>query len=264
MNESFDDLAKGLTDEKRAEFFQTLHEAGIDPRDSVLARLLRALQLYKAYYEKIPADIQKAVADIERLKDGIDNSAEDAMQSVSAGEQILDQVIKVASKVEASLSQLQVHIDDVVHKSSKAITQKMTETLRTATAKAIPIEELAAAGSTFKDAVATSEQATASLYRNIKGIRQAHLFTYVMGTCSLVIVFWVFLHLRYERMTDENRTTVIEQVKDNQAVLNELAIRQRRMELVPDSKNPKRKLLVIDDAEGWTTKNKQGVIEFKE
>lgn len=64
----FDRLAEGLSAEQRSEFFQTLHEAGITAHDLELARLLRVLQLYKAYYESIPSAVQTAVADISRLK----------------------------------------------------------------------------------------------------------------------------------------------------------------------------------------------------
>ncbi len=64
----FQDLVAELPDQHRAEFFRNLHEAGISPNDVELARLLRALQLYKAYYETIPGAVQKAAAEIERLK----------------------------------------------------------------------------------------------------------------------------------------------------------------------------------------------------
>jgi len=53
----FKDLLVDLPDQHRAEFFSNLHEAGISPNDVELARLLRALQLYKAYYETIPGAV---------------------------------------------------------------------------------------------------------------------------------------------------------------------------------------------------------------
>jgi len=63
----FKELVADLPDQQKGEFFRNLHEAGISPNDVELARLLRALQLYKSYYETIPASVQKAVAEIERL-----------------------------------------------------------------------------------------------------------------------------------------------------------------------------------------------------
>ena len=65
----FKDLVADLPDQHQAEFFRNLHEAGISPNDVELARLLRALQLYKAYYESIPAAVRAAAAEIERLKE---------------------------------------------------------------------------------------------------------------------------------------------------------------------------------------------------
>lgn len=63
----FEDLAADLPGPHKAEFFQNLHQVGIGPNDVELARLLRSLQLYKAYYESIPAAVREAASEIERL-----------------------------------------------------------------------------------------------------------------------------------------------------------------------------------------------------
>ena len=52
---SFDSLVQGLSLEQRLEFFRVLHTAGVTRQDVELAQLLRALQLYKAFYDEIPA-----------------------------------------------------------------------------------------------------------------------------------------------------------------------------------------------------------------
>src|SRR5947199_8887458 len=70
-NGHFDQLTEGLSPDQRSELLQVVHEAGITVHDVELARLLRALQLYKAYYESIPSTVQTAVADISRLKQEI-------------------------------------------------------------------------------------------------------------------------------------------------------------------------------------------------
>jgi len=95
----FKDLLVDLPDQHRAEFFRNLHEAGISPNDVELARLLRALQLYKSYYETIPASVQKAAAEIERLKQEIERFSSDARDSSEAGAQLACQVTEEAERV---------------------------------------------------------------------------------------------------------------------------------------------------------------------
>jgi hypothetical protein len=51
---SFDEIGRSLSPQDRAELFQVLHEADFGPDDRVLAKLLRALQIYKTFYEQIP------------------------------------------------------------------------------------------------------------------------------------------------------------------------------------------------------------------
>src|SRR6266498_2300120 len=100
----FKDLAADLPDQHQAEFFCNLHEAGISPNDVELARLLRALQLYKTYYETIPASIQKAVAEIERLKQEIDRLSADARCSSEASGRMAGQVIREAERFRQDLA----------------------------------------------------------------------------------------------------------------------------------------------------------------
>src|SRR5213083_3109885 len=102
----FKDLLVDLTDQHRAEFFRNLHEAGISPNDVELARLLRALQLYKAYYETIPGAVQKAASEIERLKREIERLSSDARDSSEAGAQLAGQVTEEADRVRHDLTQI--------------------------------------------------------------------------------------------------------------------------------------------------------------
>src|SRR5947199_9714321 len=92
-------LVADLPDQHQAEFFRNLHEAGISPNDVELARLMRALQLYKAYYETIPAAVQKAAAEIERLKRETERLSSDARDSSEAGAQLAGPVIEQAERV---------------------------------------------------------------------------------------------------------------------------------------------------------------------
>src|SRR5262245_52099158 len=90
----FDQLAEGLSPERRSEFFQALHEAGITAdRDMELARLLRVLQLYKAYYESIPAAVEKGAAEIARLKQEIASLSASVSQQAAGISELAQDVI---------------------------------------------------------------------------------------------------------------------------------------------------------------------------
>ncbi len=65
----YEKLAEGLPADQKAEYFKTLHEIGISPEDIELARLLKALQLYKAYYESIPKAVTDSADKIDKLGD---------------------------------------------------------------------------------------------------------------------------------------------------------------------------------------------------
>src|SRR4026207_2599211 len=64
----FNLLAEGMRAEQRSEFFQSLHQANILGHDAELAKLLRARQLYKGYYDSIPIAVQAAADRIERIR----------------------------------------------------------------------------------------------------------------------------------------------------------------------------------------------------
>ncbi len=91
---AFKELAAGLPNEQQAEFFRNLHEAGISPNDVELARLLRALQLYKVYYESIPATVQEAAAKIEQLKQDLERFSTDARGNLDLSTHLAGQVIQ--------------------------------------------------------------------------------------------------------------------------------------------------------------------------
>src|SRR5258705_13718262 len=100
----FDRLAEGLSAEHRSEFFQTLHGAGITAHDLELARLLRVLQLYKAYYESIPLAVQTAAEDISRVKQEIAALSSAATQQAAAVSKIAGEVLAEAQHFQGELA----------------------------------------------------------------------------------------------------------------------------------------------------------------
>ena len=117
-NGHFDRLAEGLSAEQRSEFFQALHEAGITAHDLELARLLRVLQLYKAYYESIPLAVQTAVADISRLKQEIAALSSAATQQAATVSKIAGEVLAEAQHFQGQLEGIHLHVEAAIREIS--------------------------------------------------------------------------------------------------------------------------------------------------
>ena len=77
----------------------------------------------------------------------------------------------------------------------------------------------------------------------------------------IVLCSWVFFHLHYRTRLHNMQDVIVEQVGENQAVLTTLARENRKLELL--TRENGNKMLFIRNAEGWTTIEKHGVIEFK-
>ena len=78
---------------------------------------------------------------------------------------------------------------------------------------------------------------------------------------AIVLCSWVFFHLNYRTRLHNMQDVVVRQVGENQAVLTTLARENRRLEL--STRENGNRMLFIRNAEGWTTVEKHGVIEFK-
>ena len=258
MSEAYEDIAEGLPDNQKVEFFRTLHEARISPRDVEFAKILRALQLYKAYYETIPESIKVVVADVEKLKSDIGELVSQADRSVDAAEMTLNHLTSEAALVNESLKNIHSHVEDAAEKASSVISNRMTAVLE----KALPLANLSEAGRVFTDAVESGKEAAAELRNNIKIIRRAHYRNFALAAVSLILVFWVFIYGWYELRLERERAAFVSQFEDNRAILLELAKSRRRLELTTGEKGSR--LLIMRDATGWTSKDKHGVIEFKE
>ncbi|MDR0841845.1 MAG: hypothetical protein LBP68_00305 [Acidobacteriota bacterium] len=264
MTDPFEELVSGMPSEQKAEFYGILHKAGIGRQDVEIAKLFRALQLYRAYYEAIPASMAQAVAEIDRLKKEVGELVEQADQSAAASEKLLNRFTQEAAEVGESLVKLHSHVEEAAARAAVVVSRRMTEMLSEAMGKTLPLDALSQAGKTFSAAVAASNQASADLRKNIKVIRRAHRRAYALAACSVILAFWVYIHFQYERKVTEARAAILADVQGNQAVLSELAKARRTLELVTKDKDPRRRLLFMKDAKGWTTTEKHGVIEFRE
>lgn len=270
----FKELAADLPDNQKAEFFRTLHEIGISPNDVELGRLLRALQLYKAYYETIPSAVKEAAGKIEHLKQEIERISNDTRGSLDAGAQLTGQVIQETEKIHQDLTQIQKHVEEAMRQSAPSMASHMAEQITADIEQKVlsplqnRLDKLAGSNKAFDDAIVRNNKAAAALEKSTTMARRFRFWTYALGgcavVCSFVLVFWFFLHRWYADQIDQECAELIKQVKTNRAVLQQLSKSHRTLELLQDPTQPNRKLLIMKDASGWQSASKQGVIEFDE
>ncbi len=262
----FRDLAAGLPAQQQAEFFRTLHEAGIGPNDVELARLLRALQLYKAYYESIPAAVKEAAAEIERISNDISKGAD-------AGALLAGQMIRESERFRQDVANIRERVGAALEQSADALVARTEELLRAGIEEDVflplqsRLKDLAESNQGFDEAISRSNRAANSLQRNAVLARGVHLGTYTLGAllivCVAVMASWFYLHRWYSGRLEQERVRLIQETTQNRNVLLELAKSRRTIELVKDPQNPSRKLLVMKDASGWRSTGNYGVIEFE-
>ncbi len=271
---TFSDLAEGLSDQVKAEFYKTLHEAGIGPKDTELARLLRALQLYRAYYESIPLAIEKATDKVERVKQEIKTLAAEARKSSDAGIELSRTVIEKAEKFTEELAGIDVRVEAALDQSAGELAVHISELLNAAVDEKIlePIgqrlTELADSNKAFGDVIAQNKKASEMLCRSIVLARRAHFGSYALGGLLIIVAFalgsWFYIHHWYEGQVEEVRASLVSQVDKNRALLLDLSKSNRTLQLLDDPDHPHRKLLVLKDQSGWQSARKYGVIEFQE
>jgi hypothetical protein len=267
----YEKLAEGLPAEQKAEYFKTLHEVGISPEDIELARLLKALQLYKAYYESIPKAVTDSASRIDQLKQEIEKLSVEARTGFDAGARLAGQVIKEAEKVSQGVSGIGVYVDTAMRQSAEGLTKHLSEQLMKGIKDSLtPLEgrliQLVAANKAFDDAIAQSKKAAILLQQNAamakKGQFRAYGLCSLLVVCSLVAVSWFWIHRSYEDQYAAKCEALVKQNDRNRAVLLRLSTLNKSLELYLDPNRPAHGFIVLSNAIGWQSANKQGVIEF--
>ncbi len=273
-NGHFDRLAEGLSAEQRSEFFQTLHEAGITAHDLELARLLRVLQLYKAYYESIPLAVQTAVADVSRLKQEIAALSSAATQQAATVSKIAGEVLVEAQRFQGELAKIHLHVEEAIQKSAQTLATRMAALLHSRIDETVlaplhqQLTDLVAANQALNQAIEKGKTATAGMQRHAAVARQIHLGGYALASLVITIVFaaglWLFIHSSYAQQMQRERLALVRDNEENRHVLLKLAESGRTLELREDPKRPQINLLSMKDASGWESSQHHGVIEFRE
>ena len=252
MAEAFEELVKDLNDEKKAEFFEVLHESGISRNDLELAKLLRVFHFYKSYYEEIPKSVQKAAVRIGRIRDEVEKMA--------------DRVAGDVGDLNKSISNIYSSVSETADKASRRILnniEKTLEPLSDAVKRALPsqIADIEESTKAFKKVVKTNRLAAAEIQKNTKYMQWRHYRAFTLAVFFVILGLWAFTHYKYEQRFKEQCAVIAGQYGEHRDILLTLAKSNRRLELTtsPDGTS----LLVMNNAKAWVSTNKQGVIEFK-
>ena len=251
-------LLEGFTDSQKSEILLNMHDIGLSERDFEMLQMLRVFHLLKAYIETLPESVKESVEAIKKSETSIAD--------------ITSEFDIVAASFQTMVDKVEKHIDETGKKAMAVVTDDMNRyadtlkaSLKTAMNEALPLSDLKEAGKTFSGVVAENRQISKVLCENAVVGRRVH-YGIITGICLIaVLASWVFFHFRYEARFTENRisalNSLIQQVEQNKDVLFELSKANRRIELHYADNGNKR--LAVRNAEGYTSTEKAGVIEFK-
>lgn len=273
-NGHFDRLADGLSSEQRSEFFQVLHETDITAHDVELARLLRALQLYKAYYESIPSAIQITADDISRVKQEIAALSSAATQQAASVSKIAGEVLAEAQHLQGQLAGIHLHVEAAIEKSAQTLATRMAALLHSRIDETVlaplhqQLTDLLTANQALDQAIEKSKTAAAGMQKHAAVARQIHLSGHALASLVIAIVLvagsWLFIRNSYDQQMQRERLAVVRDNEKNREVLLKLAESGRTLELRQDPKRPQVNFLFMKDASGWESSQHHGVIEFRE
>ena len=120
----------------------------------------------------------------------------------------------------------------------------------------------------FVEAIARNNKAAAALEKSTTAAKWFHLRTYVLASvivvCTIIAGSWVVLERRFAGQFDQECSDLAGRFEKNRAVMLQLARSRRTIDLLVDPEHPNRKLLIMKNATGWQSPDKQGVIEFNE
>jgi hypothetical protein len=102
-----------------------------------------------------------------------------------------------------------------------------------------------------------------SFKSNLRKITLTNWRVYAVATLVFVLCSWALFHGHYKMQVAEVKQTAIRRIGQNQEILTSLAKSDRVIEQRDSDKKGYRSI-VIRNAEGWTSTNKHGVIDYKE
>jgi uncharacterized protein YoxC len=262
MNSSsaFDELGKNLSPEDRAELFQVLYEADFGPDDRVLAKLLRALQIYKAFYEQIPTNVQEALHEADTFMTGTKDLVDDFSEKVEATTTQLGQTAKLVSDTLNELRALDRKLAAAVEASTAEVTRSLDSALRNALSTALlqPFED--SVRDIHQSCTSTANQAN-QMVTEVKLARRIHIGSYALATILCALALTVLSWISISRHYAQRELELLRTLDQNRQILSELAHRGNDFELRRDPADGHKLYLVVNRAKAWT-KEKRAVIQL--
>lgn len=270
----FNLLAEGMTAEQRCEFFQSLHQANILGHDAELAKLLRALQLYKSYYDSIPIAVQAAADRLERVRQEVFALSDRTGQNAQTVSNLAEQLILDAGKIHQALTAVHTSVEKVIQESAGNLASQIGDRVRVWIEDTMlpgmrdRLLQVASATAALNDAAVRSKDAASTVKQEARLARRIHIGAYALAAVIVAAVLtlgsWLRVHRWYSRQIELDRVALAQGMEKHREILLKLARSNHTLELVQDPKRRGKCFLVMENATGWQSSFGQGVIEFSE
>jgi hypothetical protein len=260
-NGHFDRLGEGLSEKQRTEFFRAMHEVGVTTDDVELAQLLRALQLYKAFYEEIPARVRKVVEDadilgarIKSLHDGIAQQLDNTLAQ-------LKQNTEAAAEISGQFRDTQTHLTAAVEKSAADVAQSLESVLRQSLSAAL-LKPFESCLSEIRDQCTRTASQARQIASELKLARRIHIGGYVLAAAIISVVLTLAGWFVSARYYSQREAELLQRIDHNREVVSELTRKQAMLEVRRDPADSDKVYLLVKKAKTWTT-DKHVVVEVK-
>jgi len=235
---------------------------------------LRALQLYKGYYDSIPIAVQAAADRIERIRQEVFALSDRTGQNAQTVSNLAEQLILDAAKIHQALTGVHTSVEKVIQESAGNLASQIGDRVRVWIEEAVlpglreRLLQIASAAVELNEAAARSKDAAFTVKQEVRLARRIHIGAYALAAVIVAAVLtlgsWLRIHRWYSRQIEQDRVALVHGTEKHREILLKLARSNHTLELVQDPKRRGKCLLVMGNATGWQSSLRQGVIEFSE
>jgi len=259
---TFDPLVKGLSLEQRLEFFRVLHTAGVTRQDVELAQLLRALQLYKAFYDEIPARVRQAVKEADALHQTFKSLHESVATRLDRMLSQLERNTKAASTITNEFREARTVIASAIEKSTTDIAETLQTTLRKSLAAGLltPFETFV---NDIKDRCGQTAREAEQISVQLKQARRIHIGGYALAAAVITLVLTAVVWINTARHYAQREKELVQKTDQNRQILSELARNGSTLKLQNGRKASGKRYLIVEQATSVWMDDQDAVVELK-